>query len=167
MKRALETNYYDTDRVVVEQRALDMLSGRCAHGRRKYQCKDCGTGYCEHGNSKYRCRACGTGVCVHGNSKSSCRPCGTGMCSHGRFRRACRDCGTGICPHGKFKHHYADCAAPRPPYEVRAAPRYVRIVFVEYIYPTEYYIPPAIPTSDCEHGKYMFECLDCLLAFSV
>jgi hypothetical protein len=41
-------------------------SSICVHGRRKSQCKDCGTGYCKHKRQKYRCRDCGTGYCPHG-----------------------------------------------------------------------------------------------------
>ena len=38
-----------------------MSRKKCEHGRRKSQCKDCGTGYCEHGRLKSRCKDCGTG----------------------------------------------------------------------------------------------------------
>ena len=50
----------------------------CVHGRRKTQCKDCGTGYCKHKRQKYQCRDCGTGHCPHGHrlqDRINCKVC--------------------------------------------------------------------------------------------
>jgi hypothetical protein len=59
-------------------------------GRRKSQCKDCGTGYCEHGRQKGNCKDCGTGYCVHGRQKSACRGCSPrSSCEHGRKEQKC------------------------------------------------------------------------------
>ncbi len=49
----------------------------CENGRRKSQCKDCGTGHCKHKRLKGRCKDCGTDYCEHGKWKSSCKDCGT------------------------------------------------------------------------------------------
>jgi hypothetical protein len=84
---------------------------RCAHGRQKYRCIDCGTGYCAHGRQKHHCRDCGAGYCAHGNYKYCCRDCGTGLCAHGRRKYRCRDCGTGYCTHGRQKGQCKDCKA--------------------------------------------------------
>jgi hypothetical protein len=54
--------------------------GKYDHGRRKGQCKDCGTGYCKHGRQKGQCKDCGTGHCQHGRRKHQCEDCGTGHC---------------------------------------------------------------------------------------
>jgi hypothetical protein len=66
--------------------------GKCEHGRKKSQCKDCGTGYCDHGRRKHECRDCGTGYCEHGRKKSQCKDCGTGHCEHGHQRGKCKVC---------------------------------------------------------------------------
>jgi hypothetical protein len=76
---------------------------KCDHGRRKGQCKDCGTGYCKHGRQEGKCGDCGTGHCEHGRQKGQCRDCGTGYCKHYRQKGKCRDCGTGYCEHGRQK----------------------------------------------------------------
>jgi hypothetical protein len=67
---------------------------QCEHGRRKRQCKDCGTNHCKHGRQKSKCRDCGTGHCAHGREEGKCKDCGTGQCQHGLWRSRCRDCGT-------------------------------------------------------------------------
>jgi hypothetical protein len=48
---------------------------QCEHGRRKGQCKDCGTGRCKHGRSRYMCTDCGTGQCQHKLWKHHCKDC--------------------------------------------------------------------------------------------
>ena len=51
---------------------------KCKHGRRRYDCKDCG----------------GSGICEHGRRRSNCKECGgTGICEHGRRRTRCEECG--------------------------------------------------------------------------
>ena len=52
-------------------------SSVCVHGRRKTQCKDCGTGYCKHKRQKYQCKDCGTGYCLHGHrlDRRNCTVC--------------------------------------------------------------------------------------------
>jgi hypothetical protein len=66
---------------------------RCDHGRRKRQCKDCGTGSCQHGRRKGQCKDCGTGRCKHGRDRNKCKNCGTGQCQHGLWKSQCKDCG--------------------------------------------------------------------------
>lgn len=52
------------------------------HGYKdKYMCPKCplelATGRCEHGNKKTQCKQCGTGICEHGNWKTgACAECG-------------------------------------------------------------------------------------------
>ena len=50
---------------------------RCAHGRRKSECKACG----------------GVSICPHGKRRIQCKDCGGGsICSHGKRRNECKDC---------------------------------------------------------------------------
>eukprot|EP01084_Bolivina_argentea_P009594 17910_1 len=68
----------------------------CVHGKRKYQCKDCGgRGICQHGKQKYFCKECGgRGICEHGKHKYQCKDCGgSSICEHGRQKYFCKDCG--------------------------------------------------------------------------
>ena len=61
--------------------------GKCPHGRRKSQCKDCG----------------GSGRCMTDKW-------GTEMCPHGREKRRCKECGgSAICPHGRRKSRCKEC----------------------------------------------------------
>ena len=77
----------------------------CEHGRRRYQCKECGgSGICEHGRRRERCKECGgSGICEHGRERRCCKECGgSGICEHGRQRSWCKECGgSGICEHGR------------------------------------------------------------------
>ena len=60
---------------------------KCEHGRKKYDCKECGGGgICPHGRIKRTCKDCGgNGICSHGRQKSRCKECGgSSICSHGR-----------------------------------------------------------------------------------
>ena len=68
---------------------------RCAHGRLKWRCKECGNGYCVHARQKCQCRLCGTGHCVHNSRTDRCPICGTGRCAHGRLRSRCTACLSG------------------------------------------------------------------------
>ena len=50
---------------------------KCAHGKRKCMCKDCG----------------GSQICIHDRMKSQCKDCGgSQICIHDRRRNACKDC---------------------------------------------------------------------------
>jgi hypothetical protein len=75
-------------------RTCRAAKGKCDHGRRKRQCKDCGTGYCKHGRQKGKCEDCGTGHCEHGRQLGKCKDCGTGCycCVHNRRKGLCKDC---------------------------------------------------------------------------
>ena len=74
---------------------------KCDHGRRRYECVECGgSGICEHGRVRYSCKDCvGASICEHGRVRSVCKDCGGGSrCEHGRVRRFCKDCcGSGLC----------------------------------------------------------------------
>jgi hypothetical protein len=83
--------------------------GECDHGRRKRECKDCGTGFCHYGRRKRECKDCGTGFCQHGRRMGQCKDCGTGRCKHGRQRGKCKECGTGQCQNGLWKSNCKDC----------------------------------------------------------
>ena len=86
--------------------------GKCNHGRRKVQCKDCmGSQICPHLRQKAYCKECGgKGICTHGRVKYSCKDCkGSQVCSHGRTRYRCKECGgKGICVHYKRKDRCID-----------------------------------------------------------
>ena len=51
---------------------------KCKHGRRRYDCKDCGgSGICEHGRERRTCKECGgSSICEHGRRRSTCKECG-------------------------------------------------------------------------------------------
>ena len=93
--------------------------GKCNHGRRKVQCKDCmGSQICPHLRQKACCKECGgKGICTHDRVKYSCKDCGgSQVCSHGKTRYRCKECGgKGICEHYKRKDRCKDC---RRSYEV-------------------------------------------------
>ena len=69
---------------------------KCAHGRRRRRCKDCGgPGICEHGRERSRCKDCGgSGICEHGRQRTGCKECGgSGLCEHGLVKSVCKECG--------------------------------------------------------------------------
>ena len=86
---------------------------KCAHGKRKTHCIECGgTSICDHGRQKQQCRECGgSSICEHGKRKERCKECGgSAFCDHGKYKQICKDCGgTGICEHGKRKTQCKDC----------------------------------------------------------
>ena len=50
---------------------------KCKHGRREYDCKECG----------------GKGICVHGERRTICIRCGGGsICEHREVRQNCKIC---------------------------------------------------------------------------
>ncbi len=69
----------------VEDRAPGTLTkgpakpAKCAHGRRKGRCKECGgSAFCMHGRRKATCKECGgSGLCTHGREKGTCKECGS------------------------------------------------------------------------------------------
>uniref|UniRef100_A0A0G4FTX4 Uncharacterized protein n=1 Tax=Chromera velia CCMP2878 TaxID=1169474 RepID=A0A0G4FTX4_9ALVE len=69
----------------------------CRHGRKKYDCKECGgKGICEHGHRKRDCKECrGTGVCKRERQKRGCKEPGGasgGLCKYGKVRGSCQEC---------------------------------------------------------------------------
>ena len=76
---------------------------RCAHGRQKSECKDCGgSGICEHGRIRRICKDCGgSSICEHGRLKSQCKACGgSSICEHRIQKAQCKACeGSAICEH--------------------------------------------------------------------
>ena len=51
---------------------------KCAHGRRRSSCKECGgASICAHGRERSRCKdSGGSSICAHGRRRSSCKECG-------------------------------------------------------------------------------------------
>ena len=51
---------------------------QCAHGRREYNCRECGGGgTCAHSSQKYACKECGgSSICPHRRRKRDCKECG-------------------------------------------------------------------------------------------
>jgi len=44
----------------VKYRSQCKVCGACPHGRRRYNCKECGgSSICEHGRQRYQCKECG------------------------------------------------------------------------------------------------------------
>src|SRR6185312_15560941 len=86
---------------------------KCAHGKRKYQCVDCGgAGICEHKRIRSQCKECGgSAICEHGRQRARCKECGGGsICEHGRQRARCKECGgSAICEHGRIRSQCKDC----------------------------------------------------------
>lgn len=83
---------------------------KCAHGKNKYHCKECGgKGICVHGKRKYRCRDCkGAGICEHDRIRDDCFQCGGNrFCVHDLRRERCLECsGTGLCEEHKVRKEY-------------------------------------------------------------
>ncbi len=96
-------------------RALAQTSkgGKCAHGRERYRCKECGgAGICAHGRQRHKCKQCGgASICQHGRERYMCTECGgAGNCDHGRQRCRCTECrGASICEHGKRRRRCKQC----------------------------------------------------------
>ena len=79
----------------VKYRSNCKVCSACPHGRRRYDCKECGgKGTCEHGRKHSKCKECGgSEICEHGHRRSKCKECGGGaICEHGRERRRCKEC---------------------------------------------------------------------------
>ena len=80
----------------------------CIHGRRRYECKECGGGsICEHGRLRSQCKQCGGGsICQHGRIRSRCKQCGgSQICIHDRIRSTSNECrGGSICEHNKQRN---------------------------------------------------------------
>jgi hypothetical protein len=85
----------------------------CPHGRRRYDCKDCGGGaICEHGRVRSKCKDCGgSHICEHGRRRHECKECGgASICEHGRRRSTCKECGgSAICEHGRQRSQCKEC----------------------------------------------------------
>jgi hypothetical protein len=81
----------------VKYRSNCKVCSACPHGRRRYQCKECGgASICEHGRIRSACKECGgASICEHGRQRYWCKNCGGGAyCEHGRERRKCKECGS-------------------------------------------------------------------------
>uniref|UniRef100_A0A0G4FQ78 Uncharacterized protein n=1 Tax=Chromera velia CCMP2878 TaxID=1169474 RepID=A0A0G4FQ78_9ALVE len=95
--------------------------GGCPHGRKKYDCKECGgKGICEHGRKKYYCKECGgKGICEHGHRKQQCKECGgKGICEHGHRKSRCKECGGGsgrLCMHEQCRGEKDERERSDPP----------------------------------------------------
>ena len=79
----------------VKYRSRCKVCGACPHGKRRYQCKECGgSQICEHGRQRSVCKECGgSGICEHGRQRSKCKECSGGsICEHGRIRSTCKEC---------------------------------------------------------------------------
>ena len=104
---------------------------KCAHGRQRSQCKECGGGsICEHDRLRSRCKDCGgASICEHDRLRSQCKECGgSGICEHGRQRSQCKECGgSGICEHDRQRSQCKECGG----------------------------------ASICEHGRIRSLCKDC------
>ena len=96
--------------------SLNKLSAyvHCPHGRRHYQCKECGgASICEHNREKSQCKECGgSQICEHNKRKSSCKECGgASICEHNREKSKCKECGgSQICEHNKRKSQCKECS---------------------------------------------------------
>ena len=67
--------------------------GPCEHGVKwRSQCKVCSA--CPHGKRRYQCKECGgSGICEHDRQRHSCKECGgASICEHGRRRYRCKEC---------------------------------------------------------------------------
>ena len=80
----------------VKYRSACKVCSACPHGRRRFQCKECGgSQICEHGRRRSDCKECGgSSICEHGRERIECKECGgSQICEHGRQRSACKECG--------------------------------------------------------------------------
>lgn len=85
----------------------------CIHGRRRYECRDCGgSRICSHGRRKSECKDCGgINICEHGKHKRYCAQCdGSRICPHKRQKAFCKQCGgSAICGHNRVKYSCKRC----------------------------------------------------------
>jgi len=97
----------------VKYRSNCKVCSACPHGRRRYDCKECGgKGTCEHGRKHSKCKECGgSEICEHGRERTRCKECGgSQICEHGRVRCKCKECGgASICEHGRKRYRCKDC----------------------------------------------------------
>ena len=97
----------------VKPRSKCKVCGACPHGRRRYQCKECGgSQICEHGRHRSGCKECGgSQVCEHGRHRPYCKECGgSQICEHGRQRHGCKECGGfRFCEHGCERNKCKEC----------------------------------------------------------
>jgi hypothetical protein len=112
-KRNRMANGNGSGREAKRARAQTPKGGKCAHGRQRSRCKECGgASICSHGRRRYQCKECGgPGICAHGRVRSRCKECGgAGICAHGRQRHGCKECGgAGICTHGRVRSRCKEC----------------------------------------------------------
>ena len=95
-KRKRKANGKGSGREAKRARTQTPKGGKCAHGRLRSQCKECGgAGICAHGKIRSTCKECGgASICAHGRRRSTCQECGgASICAHGRQRHRCKECG--------------------------------------------------------------------------
>ena len=111
----VENLHEESGQQIIIKRSNDR--GICIHGKRKYNCINCGgKRVCEHGKWKYQCKICGgKGICEHGKRKYLCKICGgKGICEHGKRKYECKVCeGKGICEHKKVKYQCKVCGGKK------------------------------------------------------
>jgi hypothetical protein len=90
-----------------------MVVKKCEHGKRKYQCKECGGGgICQHNKVRQDCIECkGSNICEHEKRRRFCKECsGSQICQHNKRKYRCKECqGIGICEHNKEKSNCKEC----------------------------------------------------------
>ena len=98
-----------------KRKRAPMHYGPCEHGvKYRSQCKVCGA--CPHGRRRYNCKECGgSGICEHGRHRSKCKECGgASIFEHGRVRSVCKECGGGsICEHDCRRSRCKECRAAK------------------------------------------------------
>ena len=95
-KRKRKANGNGSRREAKRAEAQTPKGGKCAHGRQRCRCKECGgASICAHGRRRSNCKECGgTSICAHGRRRSRCKECGgASICAHGRRRSQCKECG--------------------------------------------------------------------------
>jgi hypothetical protein len=109
-----EAFWIDKTKLCVNARLpIDLFCGKCAHGRQRSQCKECGgSQICDHERIRSRCKECGgSQICDHGRRREICKECGgSQICDHGRRREICKECGgSQICDHGRLCRDCKEC----------------------------------------------------------
>ena len=77
----------------VKRKRAPPTKGPCPHGvKYRSRCKVCSA--CPHGRRPYDCKECGgPSICEHGRIRSQCKECGgSQICEHGRVRSKCKEC---------------------------------------------------------------------------
>ena len=117
---------------------MSSLRGRCAHGRRRRVCVECG----------------GSQVCEHEKLRAQCRSCrGVAVCEHGRRRASCTVClGPQVCPHHRPVRDCSDCGRPQIQKRLKIRCHHRRVA---------YYCKDCQGAGLCEHGRNRWQCTIC------